>query len=265
MQSAPAVVYRTDDPTRWGTGLGRNLGASDFDQNTWELAKAIVALQNDRPQPNNIASVEVTIDGKLTITLDDGTQIGPLPLPVLEWRFRGAWLPYTVYAPLDGLIVEGFGLYTVMQLHTSAATFDENLQLASAPVYNKIMGSDAGAAAAAVIYDIGFYYPGRLSDCTNSFVFELIALRDFVIPAAGSQHKVFFTNAPSTALQSLPIFHNGSQFGHADVPIGQNSGTVTIDADETIPAGDRLVVGVAATADATAAGLAMSFAAQRVL
>ena len=70
-----SITYRTTDGTQWGAGIGRNLHASEFDQNLWNLATAIVALQDDRPQPNNIASITV-VDTVMNITLDEERSLG---------------------------------------------------------------------------------------------------------------------------------------------------------------------------------------------
>lgn len=118
---ALSLKFRTDDALRWGSGIGHNLSAGEFDQNTYDIQVAINDLQTDRPQPNNIASITVT-GSSMTVYLDDGTPIGPLPLPVLAFTYRGEWAVSTVYNPLDIFIVSGVGLYLTRVLHTSDAT-----------------------------------------------------------------------------------------------------------------------------------------------
>ena len=259
-----SITYRTSDPTQWGAGIGRNLHASEFDQNLWNLATAIVALQTDRPQPNNIASITVT-DTVMNITLDDGTVIGPLPLPVLTFRWRAAWAPFTPYAVLDAFTVEGYGLYLVVQHHTSGAEFDPNQTLddGTTLVLEQMLGSDAGSTAAAAIYDMGFYYQGRIADNLGALIYEVPLLREVLVPAS-SLHQAYLDTPPSVNAIDLPVLHNGSNMGTIHFDVGANTGAVTV-VDNIVLAGERLAVGVPPVNDATAAGLAVSFAAQRLM
>lgn len=128
-----SISYRSD--------LGRNLSAAEVDGNFYTIASAIVELQTTRPQPNNIASITVA-QTTMTIILDDGTEIGPLPLPVLAFSWRGEWAVSTVYDVLDVFTVQGQGLYVTRILHTSDPTaFDEALTIDGDAVYQKIMGA----------------------------------------------------------------------------------------------------------------------------
>lgn len=116
----------------WGAGTGV-LEAAEVDENFYSVKLAIEALEDDRPQPNNIASIIMAANGtQIIVILDDATEIGPLPLPVLQFRDRGEWIPFAVYAVLDVFSVEGYGLYSVRIAHTAAASFDE--EAASTPV-----------------------------------------------------------------------------------------------------------------------------------
>lgn len=133
-----ATHFRTDDPLRWGTGIGRNLSAVEFDEITYAFKLAIEALQNDRPQPNDIASITTT-QTMMTITLDDGTEF-VVPVPVLAFSWRGEWVADTVYDILDVFTVQLQGLFLTRILHTSAATFDANLLIDGLPVYQKLLG-----------------------------------------------------------------------------------------------------------------------------
>ena len=244
-------------------GLGRNLTAAEVDANFTNLKTAVETLQTDRPAPNDIETISV-VGTAMNITLTDSTVLGPFTLPVLAFRWRGAWEPFTIYAVLDTFTVEGFGIYTVAVGHTSGALFDPALLVSSAAAYNKLFGSDAGAGTG-VIYDIGFFYQGLLSDSGTDNLFEFPAPRKILIPALGDQHEARLKIAPSIAAQIMPVFHSGTQIGHIDFAIGQTSGTVTITADETILSGDLFEVGPPPLADATAKGLSVVFAAQRVL
>lgn len=109
----------------WGAGVGI-LSAAQVDTNFYNLKVAVEELQDDRPQPNNIASIVANAAGTAwTVFLDDGTQLGPLPVPILQFRDRGAYAAGLVLAGLDVFSVEGQGIYSVVIPHTAAATFDE--------------------------------------------------------------------------------------------------------------------------------------------
>lgn len=255
-----AVKYRTNDSTRWGTGLGRNLTAAEFDINLWNLAAAIVALETSRPEPDNISSINV--DGvEMRITLTSGKVLGPIPLPVLAFKWRKAWAPFTEYNVLDTFVVDGKGIYYVLEAHTSAATFDETRLIGGHPAYQIILSS---VGSGDPIYDIGFYYPGRLSDSTAVYLYQEYALREITIPSMGDQHNAYLQVPPSTARQVLSIFHDDALIGSITFEIGANIGTVALLADVDIPRRNRLSVGPPALADATAAGLTIEFAAQRI-
>lgn len=124
----------------WGAGKGANLDASEVDSNFWELAQAIFDLQNDPATPNGIASI--TVSGtQMTITLHDGTVMGPYTLPVLTFRWRGEWQPFTSYAVLDVVTVQLVGIFMAQVAHTSAAgPFDPGLVIGSA-VWLQLFGS----------------------------------------------------------------------------------------------------------------------------
>lgn len=158
--AAPAITFRTTDTGRWGAGKGSNLTAAEIDINLWNLAQAIVALQENPPTANNISAI--TVSGMyMTITLTDGSTIGPLALPVLQWRWRGEWVASTAYAALDGFIVTSQGLYTVNADHTSAATFDEGAVDSNGnALYNKLFGfSGLSGATLADLTDVALSSP----------------------------------------------------------------------------------------------------------
>jgi len=257
------TLYRTTDNTRWGAGIGRNLTAAEGDIRNWEIDQAILDLQTTRPQPNDIASITV-VGAAMTITLTDGTPIGPITLPVAALHWRNEWAPFTVYELLDFVTVEGLGIYSVEIAHTSAATFDAALLISGDGVYRQVWAFD-DAATTGVIYDIGFFYQDLLSASVTDRLWEMVAARTLFLPATGDQHEASLREAPSTAAQVLAIYHDGSQIGHIDFAIGQNAGSVTITADETILKGELLEVGVPPLTDPTASGLSVMFAAQRVI
>jgi hypothetical protein len=120
-----SITFRTDGA--WGSGIGVDLSAGQVDSNFYSLKQAVEALETDRPQPNNIASITANASGtQWVVHLDDGTALGPLPIPVLQFRDRGEWTASTLYEPLDVFTVAGTGLFSVLTEHTSASSFDES-------------------------------------------------------------------------------------------------------------------------------------------
>jgi hypothetical protein len=242
--------------------LGRRLSYLEADQNIRELADAIVALQNDRPEPNNIESF--TFDGPaMTIHMSAGPDIGPITLNFPSWKWRGAWTPFTLFNVLDTFVVDGVGIFSVLDPHTSGAAFDPAIEVTvGEPALQKIWGfaPDGGSS---IIYDLEFQYQGVLSDALAPPV-SFLALRVFSLPAsADGQHLAYLVEAPSTAQQVLPILHDATQIGTVTFEIGENDGAVEVAVAETFAFADRLVIGIPAAADATAAGLTVALAAQR--
>ncbi|GEM_PF-5240638 len=133
-----AVIYRTDDGTRWGTGKGSNLTPTEVDLNFWQLLQLIQGVVDDPPTPNEITSITAT---GLTITFHffDGTEL-TVPAPVLQFRWRGEWAAAQVYEVMDMVKVEGLGIFTVMVDHTSDASFDPDREISAEPVYNQLIG-----------------------------------------------------------------------------------------------------------------------------
>jgi hypothetical protein len=133
------LTYRNVGP--WGAGKGSNLDPSEVDQNFYDLAQAIVALQsNTLAAANGIASVTVA-GSQFSIFLTDGTELGPFTIPVLRFRWRGEWTGNTSYSELDVVKVTGTGIFMVQIDTTSNATFDENETAGDVLVYFKLFGS----------------------------------------------------------------------------------------------------------------------------
>jgi hypothetical protein len=134
----------------WGSGKGANLTPGEVDNNFWELAQAIVDLAANPALPVGIANI--TVSGtSMTITLTDGTVMGPFTLPVLTFRWRGEWQPFTTYAELDVFTVTHVGIYMVQVEHTTGAAFEPDLLVpptTGSPAYLMLFGStDASLSA----------------------------------------------------------------------------------------------------------------------
>jgi len=123
-----AKVYRTDDLTRWGFGLNRNLTSVEVDLNFWDSETRLDALEDHQELLVSIDYI-TQVGNQLTFHMTDHTLQGPFTLPVAIWNRRtdnhGMWAPLTVYAIYDVFDEDG-SLYIVLVGHTSAATFDPN-------------------------------------------------------------------------------------------------------------------------------------------
>jgi len=150
-----------------------------------------------------------------------------------------------------------------MHAHNTGATFDAALIVDGVPAYRRLFAfaPDGGSS---VVYDLELGNKGRLSDATDSLQ-DFVALHKFLIPAAGDQHLARLSTPASTAQQVIPILHGLTQFGTVTFEIGDNEGIVVIDADEAFGRGDILTIGLPGATDATAAGVIVGFAAQRLL
>lgn len=116
------ITFRSNDGTRWGTGKGSDLTATEIDINFWALFSAVTSLQDHAEvTANGITSISV-VGRSMFITLSNDAVLGPFTLPIAAFRPRGAWQPITLYSPLDAVYENGT-LYSVNVQHTSASTF----------------------------------------------------------------------------------------------------------------------------------------------
>lgn len=115
------VLFRTAGA--WGPGQGADLTPAQVDGNFWDHEQRIDALESNPPVAVNIVSFEVN-GTELIIHLSDSTEMGPIELPVLTFRFMGEYAAAMMYAALDTFTKAGQGLFYVLVDHTSASTFD---------------------------------------------------------------------------------------------------------------------------------------------
>jgi hypothetical protein len=134
----------------WGGGKGSNLEPSEVDSNFWSLANAIFALQNDPALPVGIASI-VVAGTQMTITLTDGSTMGPYTLPVLTMRWRGEFESNAPYESLDVFTVSSdntavnpatvrYGIFLV-QVSGLWAVFEPDLIVDGNPAFKQLFGS----------------------------------------------------------------------------------------------------------------------------
>ena len=180
-----SVIYRTTGP--WGPGVGRNLTAAEIDSNFYDQQTHLAGLEDSRPQPDDITGVS-TNGTQMTFHLESGATLGPVDLPVLYWRWRDEWLPFTIYAALDTVSVADTGLFLVLQDHTSGATFDPAATGGDppTPLYDQLLGVGTGAGLDDLT-DVAAPAPGN---------------GDFLSWDATTTHWVNRTPAASTALLS---------------------------------------------------------------
>lgn len=254
---AVSINYRGNGP--WGVGLGRNLTPNEVDQNFFALADAIVALQGDMPTPDNIASISV--EGTvMTIHLQSGTSIGPIPMPFLRFGWQGFWSAGKVYNPTDVFVVDGQGVYFVNLPYTAGSTFDEAVaDVDGNPLLIKLFGFSGTTDST---YDLGFYYAGRLADQTSGYLYQERLLRKIMI-AATDFHNAYLQETAAGSL-SLPILYNDNPIGSITFGAGAHEGAFVWTAgDVTIDYRERLAVGLPGSGDLTAAGLSVGFGAVR--
>jgi hypothetical protein len=249
------ITYRAD--------LTVDLTADQVDGNFRALSDALDALAGDRPAPNEIASVTQT-GLSFSFNLENGATLGPVNLPVVAFHFRGAWTPATLYQELDSFVVDGVGLFTTLLAHASGVAFDPALAVDASPVYRKLFGfaPDGGSS---IVYDLEFQYQGVLADAEIAPV-NFLALRAFTLPASADVGHLAYLVVPAVSeAQVLPILHNATQIGTVTFEVGENDGVVDLAAAEAFAVGDHLVIGLPATTDATAAGMTVALAAQRIV
>lgn len=255
MSSFHDLLFRTDDPSRWGDGIGRNLQPQEIDLNFWILLSLITDLQNNPSLPKNISEITVA-DGEMTIVLDDeaGTTFGPFTLPVATFTWRDNWTPATTYAKFD-LFNQANGLYLVLQNHTSNGSFDANDGNVGGPFYKLLI-------AYPVAMDIGFFFPGLpgtgIED--DAPIFSYLAARPFYLKT-DLPETVGASEIEFDADTSFPILKNADQIGTMDFAAGEKIPTFTFADDVQFDIGDKLMVLKPTAIDATGADLNVTFAA----
>lgn len=132
------ITYRLTGP--WGPGKGANLQPAEVDSNFWNIAQAIVDLETNPAIPVGIENISMS-GSSMTITLTDGTVMGPFLIPVLTFVWRGAWQPFTSYAELDVFTVDSVGIFMVTLAHTSGAEFDPAIQVGGVPALLQLFGA----------------------------------------------------------------------------------------------------------------------------
>ena len=212
------LVFRTVGA--WGAGKGSNLIASDVDNNFWNLAQAIEDIIASPVAAINIASVQVS-GTNMTFVMSDSSTIGPIPLPVLKFRYLGVWQPNYAYAELDTFYVNGFGIFTTQIAHTSGVSFDPDIEVASSPALLQLFGAT------------GFTTDAALASLIDVDITSSLAEGDFFVFGGSGKWEAM---APSDIAAS--IAENIAIGSLSNVSVGgASSGQVlTFNGSEWIPA-----------------------------
>lgn len=224
------ILFRTDGA--WGAGKGSRLTAVQVDENFYTLAVKVKDIQDNPPEPNEIAQFQV-VGSQLMVFMADGTQYGPFTLPVAAMAFRDEWLPDTPYFELDLTSVAGYGLFLVRLNHTSDATFDPNATDDDGNLlYLKVFGDPPA------VYTFGFFYPGLPG--TGMAPGDMLAAHLFNEPVyiESTEESRAALRVASAAAITCNIYKNADAIGTITFSTADPIGTVSFSADVQFAAGD---------------------------
>lgn len=255
-----AIIYRTTDGAKWGSGKGANLTAGEVDNNFWDLAERTLALESNPPQAAEISNIEV-IGSQMMIYLSNGDSYGPYTLPVAMFRFRGEWSPTTNYAFMDLVTVRQLGLYFVNQTHTSDDTFDPARQESGENVYTLMFGESS------YVYNFGFFYPMRPGQGITSGGYMAARLFEYPVGLAaglpGSLAKLRV--APAADLTFDICDKDDNVLGDITFAATETEGVFTFDNDWTGDVGDILYLAPPVSLDDDARDLMVTIVGTRIL
>ena len=132
---------------------------------------------------------------------------------------------------------------------------------ATTPTAGQLLAYESGEwQPTAPPYDMAFYSGGTFSN--NQTLMEINVVRSFAIPVncAGSVAKL---DVATTGAITFAIAKNGASIGTINFGSGAVTGTFTLTGGATFVSGDQIVISAPATADATAAGLSVTFLGSR--
>jgi hypothetical protein len=209
MPLAP-IKYRTDDVAKWGTGLGHNLAAVDFDLNFWNVDQRLVALETaDPPTALGLRDTDpfTFVGNIMTIHLNDGSTRGPFLIKV-GWVLRGPWEAGATYLENNLLIGPDQAAYMVQTNHVAAPTFDANATDGSG---HKLYALLLPATVPAVpINDIHVFVPGLMAN--GQLILHYNSTRRWTL-AANLVGSIFSSGTPATAATVINIYRNTALIG----------------------------------------------------
>jgi hypothetical protein len=133
----------------WGSGLGRRLTVTEHDNNNWQFASRLAALEGATAYAG-ITGFGVTgptgSPGTLfTVEMSDGSSFGPYALPVAQFRSHGAYAGGASFTFNDIFTVNG-SLYIVNVPHVSPTGFNPSLNDgAGHDYYSQLIPTPAGS------------------------------------------------------------------------------------------------------------------------
>lgn len=253
-----AIKYRTAGD--WGAGTGADLNPEDVDENFWELAERLLALETNPPSPAEISNIEV-VGTQMMIYLSNGDSYGPYTLPYLMFRSRGDWAPATNYSFLDLTTVAGRGLYFVNITHTSDATFDPDKEIGGEKVYTLVFGESA------YVYRFGLFYPMRPGQGISggSYMAAHLFVEQVTLPAGLAGSSARLRVAPTAELVFNIYDQDDTLLGNLTFAATETTGTFTFDDDWTADADDYVYFAPPSALDDTARDLMVTIAGTRTL
>lgn len=235
------ITFRTNDMTRWGTGNGMDLTASQIDINFWVLYTAIIALQ-DHAETGGAGISEFLVSGDtFSVVLTNHVVLGPFNLPVAAFNFRGPWQANQTYNINDTFTaIDNLGqsaiFLVIWPVPNSGATFfqgsndgnghDFYAEMLSAPppelpagaLPGQVLGwggpSPDGAVWTNLTRNIAIYLettPNPLEEVVAYTVPETMTFPEGLVGSVGS----VLTGPTST--QQYEIFWNNANVGSIEV------------------------------------------------
>jgi hypothetical protein len=131
-----AIVFRTAGA--WGAGQGANLTPAQVDTNFYDVDQRIEEIENNPPEAIGITNI--TQSGQQFSIFVGETVYGPFDIPTTTFRYVGEWEASTPYALNDVVTVSGYGLYLVLDDHTSETVFDPDAENTDGALYLLLFG-----------------------------------------------------------------------------------------------------------------------------
>jgi hypothetical protein len=118
---------------------GSNLTPNEVDGNFTDLDDRVIEIETNPPEAIGITNI-IQSGTQFSIHVGE-TVYGPFTIPSTLMRFVGEWDISTAYAENDLVEVPGYGLFLVLQDHTSDGTaFDPDDGNTSGDYYIKVFG-----------------------------------------------------------------------------------------------------------------------------
>lgn len=254
------IVYRTPDDEKWGSGKGSNLSASEVDNNFWQLAQRILAVETDPPSPAEISNIAV-IGSQMMIYLGDGRSFGPFTLPYLLFRSRGDWADDINYMFMDIVTVHGRGMYFVNINHTSVAPFDPDRTIEGEKVYTLMFGENSTA------YCISFFYPMKPGQgiTDGSYMAAHLFALEVTMPAGLPGSLAKLRVAPAADLVLNIRNQAGDLLGTITFAAASTDGVISFASSFAAVPGNYICIEPPASLDSDARDLMVTLACSRII